>query len=147
MGSKRQTRSKASALPHNISLVFDGGSRGNPGPAYGSFLLRGAPLAASKPDRLSLGYGTNNEAEYQSLIFGLQALQERLMSQGIDPKQVSLTIHGDSQLVLSQLSGEWKAKDSRMRGLRDQALALLATLGEVRFVREDRWRIVEVLGH
>jgi ribonuclease HI len=147
MGTKRQTRNKAAALPYNISLVFDGGSRGNPGPAYGSFLLRGGPLPAGEPDRLSLGYGTNNEAEYQSLIFGLQALQERLISQEIDPRRVVLTIHGDSQLVLRQLSGEWKAKNPRMRGLRDQALALLATLGEVRFVREDRWRIVEVLGH
>jgi ribonuclease HI len=60
---------------------------------------------------------------------------------------VRLEVRGDSQLVIRQLEGEWKAKDPRMRELRDQALRLLKPYAEIRLVHQDRARSVAIFGH
>jgi ribonuclease HI len=128
------------------TLVFDGGSRGNPGPAYGSFLVldeRGRRIGGR---RLNFGRGTNNEAEYRTLIAGLRWLLDG--PRGVpSPQRVDLEIRGDSRLVLSQLSGAWKAKNKRMRALRDEARQLLARFGHVRYVQQPRSESVRLLGH
>lgn len=128
-------------------LVFDGGSRGNPGPSYGSYRLGPARNKLGPARRLEFGRGTNNEAEYQTLIAGLCELLKRLAQKGENPSGTAAVIYGDSQLVIFQLEGEWKAKDPRMRRLRDEALRLMDQFGEVRLVHQPRWRSVSVLGH
>ncbi len=137
-----------------VVLVFDGGSRGNPGPAYGSYWLQLKPPAdAAVPPlppvsrTLDLGLGTNNEAEYQTLILGLQAALDRLAEAGVDPSQAHLEVRGDSQLVLRQVERAWKAKDPRMRRLRDEAQALLRHFGSAKLVSQPRARTVATLGH
>ena len=58
-----------------------------------------------------------------------------------------MEVRGDSQLVLRQLGGEWKAKNARMRRLRDETLALLRAFGEVKLIHQPREESVAVLGH
>lgn len=128
-------------------LVFDGGSRGNPGAAYGSFRISDPSGRVGRPVRLTFGRGTNNEAEYKTLIAALQALQHSLTEIGLDPKEVCLEVRGDSRLVIQQLRGEWKAKDSRMRVLRNRAARLLEAFGEVRLEHQPRAASVAALGH
>jgi ribonuclease HI len=128
-------------------LTFDGGSRGNPGPAYGSYRIQRRGAAADGSRHLRFGRGTNNESEYWALIAGLRALLAELEADGVDPARVRLEVRGDSQLVIRQLEGEWKAKDLRMRGLRDQALRLLAPFDAVRLTHHDRARSVAIFGH
>ncbi|HET7011394.1 MAG TPA: ribonuclease HI family protein [Anaerolineales bacterium] len=132
-----------------VSLTFDGGSRGNPGPAYGSYLLqsRTPALPDRRLKRLRFGRGTNNEAEYWTLVAGLKDLRSTLAAAGLRPADVELTVRGDSQLVLSQLKGEWKAKDARMRRHRDETLDLLDGFGKVHLVHQPRARSVRTLGH
>ena len=142
---KEQTRNRTPSLEYE--LIFDGGSRGNPGKTYGSYLIRRNRGKVRKPVRLHLGNGTNNEAEYRTLIRAFEDLLKELGAEGIDPSGVHLTVYGDSQLVIRQLQGQWKAKDVRMRALRDQVLGLGNTLGSVEFVHQARWRSVAVLGH
>ena len=128
-------------------LTFDGGSIGNPGRAYGSFLLapsKGKPLP---PQRLRFGQGTNNQAEYRALISGLEALLSLLRAEGTDPRSVAVELRGDSQLVLNQLAGEWKIKNQRLRSLHRQARSLIDQLGPVEYVHQPRSRTVRVLGH
>jgi ribonuclease HI len=96
---------------------------------------------------MRFGRGTNNEAEYWALLAGLRAMQQRLREEGIDAGQVRLEIRGDSLLVIRQLQGEWKAKDARMRELRDQVMRMTAAFGEVRLVHQDRARSVAMFGH
>jgi ribonuclease HI len=127
-------------------LVFDGGSRGNPGPSYGSYIIQG-PEGKTKPIRLRFGRGTNNEAEYRTLIAGIEAVLSMMDQLGIDPGETELDIRGDSQLVINQLSGQWKAKDARMRALRDQSRRLLEPFGSVRYRQHPRARSVALLGH
>lgn len=128
-------------------LVFDGGSRGNPGRSFGSYRIKSPGGEFSPPVRLPLGFGTNNEAEYRSLIAGVQAVLEILEEEKLDPAQVLIEICGDSNLVLNQLAGTWKAKNTRMRALRDEADALIARFETTRLIHHDREWIVDILGH
>lgn len=132
-----------------LRLTFDGGSRGNPGPAYGSFRVRGESAAASVNGmrRLRFGEGTNNEAEYWTLLEGLRWVVNRARQQHLSLDSLELHVQGDSLLVIRQLQGSWKARDARMRDLRDEAAALLAPFGKVRLQHRPRSRSVAEFGH
>lgn len=130
--------------PADYLVVFDGGSQGNPGHGYGSF----AVFEGSRPagvHRLNFpGSVTNNEAEYQTLIGALRHLQDLL---GERAATATLEVRGDSALVLQQVLGHWKAKDDRMRALRDETRALLRRFSRYRLVQQPREETVKVLGH
>ncbi len=128
-------------------IVFDGGSRGNPGRAYGSYRLRRKDGRFEPPVRLALGEGTNNEAEYWTLIEALERLRARLNREKLDLAGLGLVLRGDSQLVVRQLTGEWKAKDARMKKLRDRVRTLLEPYGSVEIKHQKREASLRVLGH
>ncbi len=141
------TTEQQSAQP-DIVLVFDGGSRGNPGWGYGSYAIQRHSDGAQRLERLDLGDGyTNNEAEYDTLIAALQDLIRRLEATGRDPREFALEVRGDSALVLNQLEGTWKAKEPRMRQRRDQCWRLLRRFGAVTLTAQPREESVRVLGH
>jgi ribonuclease HI len=126
-----------------ITLVFDGGSIGNPGRGYGSYRLtvRGK---AEAPKRLEFGdQHTNNEAEYDTLLAALEAILRRAK----DPRRVRLAIRGDSQLVINQINGVWKAKDARMKERLERARALLEQFGGWTATWHERGKSVRALGH
>ncbi len=130
--------------PADYLIVFDGGSRGNPGLGYGSYAVFEG-TTPGQVQRLEFPSSlTNNEAEYRTLISALAALAERL---GPRAAGTTLEVRGDSQLVLQQVVGHWKAKDERMRQLRDQARAGLKRFGNWRLVSQPREDSVRVLGH
>ena len=125
-------------------IVFDGGSRGNPGAGYGSYAIFDG-IQPGQVQRLEFeGTLTNNEAEYYSLLAALGALTARL---GPDAAQATVEVRGDSQLVIQQLLGHWKASDTRMRLLRDQARVALRAFAKWRLVAQPREDSVRVLGH
>ncbi len=129
-------------------IIFDGGSRGNPGPGYGSYALVRRHDAKQRIVRLDFGRDmTNNEAEYEALIAALEDLKERIEQAERRPQDFSVEIRGDSQLVLRQVDGTWKAKGDRMRALRNRARRVLARFGAHRLVHQDREESVRVLGH
>lgn len=130
-----------------IRIIFDGGSRGNPGEGYGSYQLRwpGAP-----PQVVRLRFGnniTNNEAEYDTLISALDAVLKRLVDSGAAPRTAQLDVRGDSLLVINQVMGEWKCKDARMEKRRDRVRSLLKQFGEWNLTHHDRENSVRALGH
>ena len=61
---------------------------------------------------------TNNEAEYESLIFGIEML--------IENKLFNANIFSDSQLVVNQVNGIYKIKNDRMKLLHQRATNLVA---------------------
>jgi probable phosphoglycerate mutase len=128
-------------------LIFDGGSIGNPGAAYGSFRLQRTGSPPLPVQRLSFGHGTNNEAEYKALLGGLQELRRVLAGDGLRTADVEIEVRGDSRLVLEQLRGAWRVKNLRLAGLHRQAGELLDGFAHVRLVHQDRSRSVRVLGH
>jgi len=130
-----------------FSLIFDGGSRGNPGEAYGSFRLQRPGQKLPPAERLRFGHATSNEAEYQALIAGLQRLHQELRLSGLEPAAVRLKVSGDSRLVINQVKGAWKIRNPRMRELHQQARRLLDPLGEVQLRQHPRRVSLRALGH
>jgi ribonuclease HI len=55
---------------------------------------------------------TNNQAEYEAILKGLQLLQEI--------KTESIEIFGDSQLVINQLISLYECKDDILKGYYDE---------------------------
>jgi len=90
-----------------VSLYTDGGSRGNPGPgAAGIYIV--TPNGKEYVFGFYLGVVTNNQAEYYALRLGLE--QVKSLSMMMDGAK--LLIYMDSELVVKQMRGEYKIKDS-----------------------------------
>ena len=95
---------------------FDGASRGNPGKAgAGALMINDQGKVVWETARF-LGEKTNNEAEYMALILLLKAAKE----QGVR----SLKVYGDSKLVVSQVSRQWKINLPHLRLLAQQVWEL-----------------------
>jgi ribonuclease HI len=130
-----------------IGIVFDGGSKGNPGIGYGSYALRW-PGLAQQIVQLQFGDGvTNNEAEYDTLAAALEAVLKRLRELKADPMTARVEIRGDSQLVINQVLGEWKCSEERMRQRRDRVRTLLREFGSWEILYHPRENNVRILGH
>jgi ribonuclease HI len=132
--------------PHYI-ITFDGGSKGNPGAGYGSYELRTRDNRARIERKEYPGKVTNNEAEYRTLIAGLEDLSATLRKAGKDPKAYQVEVRGDSQLVIQQLLGKYKVRHPNMLPLYEQARALAAGFAGVSWVWHARGNSVTVLGH
>jgi ribonuclease HI len=132
----------------DYTIVFDGGSRGNPGQGYGSYALTRNQDGKLRRRRLRFGdLITSNQAEYQALIAALEDLIGTVLKAGRSPQDFSVEIRGDSRLVLHQLEGSWKTKSLNLMPLRDRAEELLAELGSYELTWQPREESVKVLGH
>ncbi|MDB5058460.1 MAG: ribonuclease [Chloroflexi bacterium] len=132
--------------PHYI-LTFDGGSKGNPGLGYGSYEIRTCD-DRHRVERREYGDNmTNNEAEYRTLIEGLNDIATTLRTAGKDPKTYRVKVMGDSQLVIKQLNGEYQVRHPMMRELYEAAKASAGQFGSVQFNWHGRANSVKALGH
>jgi len=121
-------------------LYFDGGAKGNPGRAGAGMVLYSTPYN----DLLSLsnnignqildndttfkeiwsGYMylgdnvTNNEAEYQALVYGLQQCVKLGISR--------LYVKGDSKLVVNQVTGKYKVRAIHLKSLHQQVKDMIS---------------------
>jgi len=128
-------------------LVFDGGSKGNPGLGYGSFCLIDGD-GRRQVGRCQFGNNvTNNQAEYRALIAGLKAASSLARRQHSSPTAIHIEVQGDSQLVLNQLAGKWRVRNPRLAQLHSEAAKLLSQFGARKLTRVPRAKIVKVLGH
>jgi len=103
----------------------DGGSRGNPGPAALGYVLLDPAGREVDARGECIGPATNNVAEYRALIAGLEAAGKA----GADPVLVCM----DSELVVRQMTGEYRVKNAGLKPLHAEARRALAKLGRVRF--------------
>ncbi len=99
-----------------IIIYTDGGAQGNPGPgAIGVVFCneKGQPI---KEYSKYLGKNfTNNEAEYQAVVFALEKFKS-LFSKKL-AKNTEVEIRTDSELLVKQLKGEYKILDSKIAPL------------------------------
>jgi ribonuclease HI len=117
------------------TLRCDGGSRGNPGPAASGFVLSDPKGREIEARGDALGMATNNVAEYRALIAGLEAAARH----GANP----LTVFMDSELVVRQMTGEYRVKHEGLKPLHAEARRAATRLASVRYVavrREDNAR-------
>ena len=94
---------------NNYLLKFDGCSKGNPGlSGAGAVIYKNGVEIWSKSIFVGKN-NTNNEAEYNGLIIGL----EEAVEMGIE----SLDVEGDSLLIIKQMRGEYKVKSEKLLNL------------------------------
>ena len=98
-------------------LYADGGSRGNPGPAGIGVVILDSKKKKVKELCKYLGEATNNNAEYNALIHGLEEVR--------DLSADEVVINLDSELVVKQLNGEYRVKNAEIKPLFEKAIALL----------------------
>jgi ribonuclease HI len=104
-------------------LYADGAARGNPGPAGAGAVLLDERGTVVFELRRALGRATNNVAEYEALVMGLEEARRR----GID----DLVVRVDSELVARQLRGTYRVKSVGLAPLAQRALRLLSEFGSV----------------
>lgn len=100
-------------------LRFDGGSRGNPGIAGAGMVLYDSVSQAEVWCGMEfLGDGfTNNQAEFSGLVTGVKC------ARALGVKHI--VVQGDSQLVLRQISGEYKVKSPSLKGYFAEAMKII----------------------
>jgi ribonuclease HI len=115
-----------------LALFADGGSRGNPGPsAYGFLVVQAENIIDL--ERISdikhrakliengevkilalegkyIGDTTNNQAEWQGLVFALENIV-----QNFNAAEINLIAYLDSELVVKQVRGEYKVKKEELK--------------------------------
>ena len=97
-----------------IIIYTDGGSRGNPGKAG-----IGVVFCNEKDDPIKK-YGeylgdnlTNNDAEYQAIIFALKKFKALFGKKLAEISDVE--IRADSELVVKQLNGDYRLSDPKIQ--------------------------------
>ena len=135
----------ARAVPGaDYTIVFDGGSLGNPGKGYGSYEIAG-PDGTVAARQVEFGNDmTNNQAEFRAVIAVLEDLLERV---GPRAGSLSVAVRGDSQLVIRGLTGEWRVKHAGLQPLHRRAADLLQQFGNVDLAWHPRRESVRTFGH
>lgn len=95
-----------------LTIFTDGGSLNNPGQAASAYLIYQNGKLIHKQG-VALGIATNNEAEYNALIFALEKVHELLTNHVI--KATSIQVFSDSALMVNQINGLFKVKHAVMR--------------------------------
>lgn len=99
----------------HLTIYTDGASRGNPGPAaLGVHIVDDTTKETVVGLGFALGIATNNVAEYQAV---LHAVERLLAHKELLADDIHINFRMDSQLVASQLSGQWKITDPKLRQL------------------------------
>ena len=94
----------------NKTIVYaDGGSRNNPGPSALGVVVTDDKGKILKEYSRYLGEATNNQAEYEAVIFALQKAKQ------LKYKNIELRV--DSELIGKQLLGKYKIKDADLQPL------------------------------
>ena len=97
---------------------FDGGSRGNPGPAAWGVVVLDAAGRAVEGFAGAIGRATNNVAEYRGLLEALAIARARHAD--------DVELLADSELVVKQVRGEYKVRHPDLIPLHAEAVRLIA---------------------
>ncbi|MBM3208737.1 ribonuclease HI family protein [Candidatus Shapirobacteria bacterium] len=98
-----------------IIVYTDGGARGNPGPAAAGVVVTDEQGKILARFGKSLGRATNNVAEYEAVIAGLEWIKENYQITQLADYQIKFFL--DAKLVVNQLNGFFKVKDANLRNL------------------------------
>jgi len=89
-----------------LIIYTDGGARNNPGPAGIGIVIKDETGNVLETHKEYIGEKTNNQAEYKALIKALEIVRGKT-------KKIDFFL--DSQLVVNQLKGLFKVKNSDIR--------------------------------
>lgn len=113
-----------------LVIYTDGASRGNPGPSALGCTIGGLSFGKY------IGTTTNNDAEYQAIVFALAKARELLGK--ATAKRTRVEVRMDSELACRQLNHEYKLNDPRIQQHFIQIWNSMLDFAEVRFVHVRR---------
>jgi ribonuclease HI len=111
-------------------LSTDGGARGNPGPAAYGYVVEAEDGTVLAVHGERIGVATNNVAEYRALIAGLEKAHELGVRE--------LEVVSDSELLVKQMTGEYRVKNAALQDLSRKASRLARTIGSVTYTAVRR---------
>jgi ribonuclease HI len=111
-----------------VIVNVDGGARGNPGPAAVAAVVSDADGVVLDEQSRTIGNATNNEAEYQAVLLGIERARE------LGATEIKLI--GDSELIVRQVCGEYRVKKVHLKPLHAAVLEALEPF--------DSWAIESV---
>ena len=92
-----------------IKIYSDGASRGNPGISAIAFIIMAEDGKLLKKYSRYVDIRTNNQAEYEALISGLEAASK------LTDQEVACYV--DSELVVKHLNGEYRVRNPELKAL------------------------------
>ena len=103
-----------------VVIHADGASRNNPGPAAIGATIKDEQGRLLATISRSIGWATNNQAEYRAVIAALEKAVE------LGARQVELNL--DSELVVRQITGRYRVKNQALKQLFAKLQRLVDTL-------------------
>jgi ribonuclease HI len=115
-----------------IEIYVDGGSRGNPGPSGVGVVILDTSGNRLKEISKYIGETTNNIAEYNALLYGLE--EALILRAG------EIVVNLDSELVAKQLTGDYRVKDPGLKPLFERAMNMLKSFKsfEIRHIEREK---------
>jgi ribonuclease HI len=108
-----------------LRVFTDGASRGNPGRAAIAFIILSEQDTIVLKGSKGIGVRTNNQAEYEALIYALDSVKQLHTE--------SLICYLDSLLVVNQLNGVYKVSNPQLRRLWNQVCEQIAQYHQITF--------------
>lgn len=105
-------------------MYSDGGARGNPGPGGSGAVLWENGKIVGRYGHF-LGVTTNNQAEYDGLILGLE--------QALEQGATELEVRMDSLLLVNQCNRTFKVRDAKLQPLYIKAMGLAGRFQKIGF--------------
>jgi ribonuclease HI len=124
------------AKSEKIVVYTDGGSRGNPGPSGVGVVIAKEKGQIIKKYSQAIGNKTNNEAEYEAVIFALQKIRHLFGKHKTGDMNVEMRM--DSELVARQLGGKYKIVEEKLFPLFIKVWNLKLDFGEINFTEISR---------
>jgi len=113
-----------------LVVYTDGGARDNPGPAaIGVVITQEGQTLKKYAD--FIGQATNNQAEYQAVIFALQKV--KLLFGKKKAKTMEIEICLDSELIVKQLNHQYKINEKDLQPLFLKIWNLILDFGQINF--------------
>ena len=119
-----------------LIIYTDGGARGNPGPAAIGIVIADEKSAPIKKYSEYLGEKTNNEAEYEAIIFALKKVKALYGKDKI--KNIDIELKSDSELIVRQLNHQYKIEETHLQKLFMKIWNALIDFGKVEFIHIPR---------
>lgn len=117
-------------------VYTDGGSRGNPGPSGAGVVIAKEKGQIIKKYSQAIGIRTNNEAEYEAVIFALQKIRHLFGKR--KTRDLNIEIRMDSELVCRQLAGKYKIVEKKLFPLFIKVWNLKMDFGKISFTEITR---------
>lgn len=124
-----------------IYLYCDGASKGNPGPSSIGVLATDENSQTLFEISEQIGNATNNVAEWTALQSGIE--------KAIELGHLELSCFLDSELVVKQMNGVYKVKDTNLKFLHTKVKALVLQLKrfEIQHVPREKNKLADALAN